>query len=160
MMCALLGDEPESVAATGQSFLRKGVEDLVFATIKFKTGTIGHIHVSWLDPGKRRRLTVVGSKKMAVFDDMEPAEKLRIYDKGVTNPETVSFDQFLTLREGDIHIPSIRMAEPLVAEQQHFVDCVIEKRTPETDGREALRVLRCLVAASESLKQGGRPINV
>jgi predicted dehydrogenase len=160
MMCALVDSEPIEVAATGQAFLRPGVEDVVFATVRFKNDTIGHAHVSWLDPNKRRRLTVVGSKKMAVFDDMEPSEKLRIYDKGVQSQEAVGFDQFLTLREGDIHIPSIRMIEPLGAEQQHFVECVRDRKTPETDGREAMRVLRCLIAASQSLESGGKPVRV
>jgi predicted dehydrogenase len=158
MLCALIDAEPVEVSATGQAFLRPGIEDVVFATVRFANDTIGHVHVSWLDPNKRRRLTVVGSKKMAVFDDMEPTEKLKIYDKGVENQEVVAFDQFLTLREGDIFIPSIRMAEPLGAEQQHFLDCIRQKKTPETDGREAMRVLRCLVAASASLKNGGGPV--
>lgn len=160
MMCALMDDEPVEISATGQAFLREGVEDVVFATVRFSRGTIGHIHVSWLDPQKRRQMTVVGSKKMAVFDDMEPAEKLRIYDKGVTSASAVSFEQFLTLREGDIHIPHVRMTEPLVAEQQHFVDCIREGRQPETDGQDAMRVLRCLVAANRSLHENGRPTQI
>lgn len=160
MMCHLMDDEPRDVAATGQAFLRKGVEDVVFATLFFRNGTIGHIHTSWLDPQKRRQLTVVGSKKMAVFDDMEPTEKLRIYDKGVSGDASVSFDQFLTVREGDVHIPHLRMTEPLTAEQQHFVDCIRDGKTPETDGQDALRVLRCLVAANRSLAEGGRPVPI
>lgn len=160
MMCALMGDEPVEVAATGQSFIRPGVEDVVFGTIRFRNGTIGHVHVSWLDPQKRRQLTVVGTRKMAVFDDMQPQEKLRICDKGVLTDAVVPFDQFLTLHDGDVHIPSIRMVEPLLLEGQHFIDCIREKRTPETDGREAMRVLKVLVAASESLKNRGRPVSV
>ncbi len=160
MMCALMSAEPVEVACTGQSFLQEGIEDVVFATIKFNDGTLGHIHVSWLDPQKHRQLTVVGSKKMAVFDDMEPTEKLRIFDKGVTLKKNVSFDQFLSVRQGDIHIPSIRMVEPLLTEQQHFVDCIREKKTPVTDGREAMRVLRTMVAATKSLEEGGRPVAI
>jgi len=162
MMCALMSAEPVEVTAVGHGYLRPGVEDVVFATIRFADDTLGKIHVSWLDPQKRRRMTVVGSKKMAVFDDMEPTEKLRIYDKGVNMPEggTVGFDQFLAVREGDIYVPAIRMAEPLNAEQQHFVDCINEKKTPETDGKEALRVSRCLLAAAESLKNGSKPIRL
>jgi predicted dehydrogenase len=160
MMCALMDDEPVEITATGQAFLRPGVEDVVFATVRFRQGTIGHIHVSWLDPQKRRQLTVVGSKKMAVFDDMEPAEKLRIYDKGVKTEGSVSFDQFLTLRDGDVHIPYLRMVEPLQAEQQHFIDCIAGDKRPETDGEDAMRVLRCLVGANKSLVEGGRPQRV
>lgn len=165
MLCALMGAEPTEISATGQSFLQAGVEDVVFATIRFANDTIAHIHTSWLDPHKHRRITVVGSKKMATFDDMEPAEKLKIYDKGVEAKDddgrvSVSFERFHTLRQGDIYLPSIPMVEPLVAEQQHFVDCIVEGRTPETDGREAMRVVRCLVAASESLAAGGKPVHI
>jgi predicted dehydrogenase len=158
MMCALLGDEPVELSATGASFLRNGVEDVVFATLRFQNGTFGHIHCSWLDPQKRRQMTVVGSKKMAVFDDMEANEKLRVYDKGVGSDASSSFDQFLNVRDGDVHIPYVKMIEPLQAEEQHFVDCIAEGKTPLTDGRDAMRVLRCLVAASESLKNRGKPV--
>jgi predicted dehydrogenase len=160
MMNALMDDEPVEIAATGQAFLRAGVEDVVFATVRYQKQTIGHIHVSWLDPQKRRQLTVVGTKRMAVFDDMEPAEKLRIYDKSVASEGSVSFEQFLSVRDGDVHIPYLRMTEPLQAEQQHFVDCIKNKTTPETDGDDAMRVLRCLVGANASLKAGGKPIAI
>ena len=160
MMCALAGAEPVEVSATGQSFLQPGVEDVVFASIKFANGTIGNAHVSWLDPHKHRKMTVVGSDKMAVFDDMQPIEKLKIYDKGVKWDKAVDYASFLTVRHGDISIPSIQMKEPLVAEEQHFIDCIIDKKTPVTDGREAMRVLNCLVAASRSLADGGKPIEV
>ncbi len=162
MMGTLVRAAPVEVTATGQAFLRDGVEDVVFATIRFADDTLGHIHVSWLDPHKRRRLTVVGSKKMAVFDDMEPLEKLRIHDKGVDAGALggLGFDASLTVREGDIHAPSVRMVEPLHAEQQHFVDCIREQRVPETDGHEALRVSRVLVAAQDSLRAGGRPVRL
>ncbi len=157
MMCVLMESEPVEVSSTGQAFLRPGIEDVVFATIRFANDAVGHLHASWLDHQKRRRLTVVGSKKMAVFDDMEPSEKLRIYDKG-EQPST--FDPFERAAVGDIHIPAIPMIEPLAAEQQHFVDCARSNQRPETDGREALRVGRCLVAATESLRSGGKPVRL
>ncbi|MBI2378995.1 MAG: Gfo/Idh/MocA family oxidoreductase [Deltaproteobacteria bacterium] len=161
MMCAILQGEPTEIAVTGKSFLRPGIEDVVFATVQFSNGTLGHIHVSWLDPQKRRAMTVVGSKKMAVFDDMEPNEKLRIYDKGVQErAPSASFDQFLNVRDGDVHIPYVKMNEPVLLEQQHFVDCIRDGKTPETDGREAMRVMKCLAAATESLKDRGRPVAI
>ena len=97
---------------------------------------------------------------MAVFDDMQPIEKLKIYDKGIKWDKAVDFASFLSDRHDDISIPSIQMKEPLVAEEQHFVNCILEKKTPITDGREAMRVLNCLVAASRSLADGGKPIEV
>ena len=160
MMNALMDDEPVEIAATGQAFLRPGVEDVVFATVRYRKGTIGHIHVSWLDPQKRRQMTVVGTRRMAVFDDMQPAEKLRIFDKSIAAEGSVSFEQFLSVRDGDVHIPYLRMVEPLQAEQQHFVDCIKNQKTPETDAEDALRVLACLVGANESLKAGGRPVTL
>lgn len=160
MVCALMEEPPVEVACTGQSFLNPGVEDVVFATVKFANGTLAHVHVSWLDPHKHRKLTVVGDQKMAVFDDMQPSEKLRIYDKGVTRKKAVSYAQFYSIRQGDVSIPSIKMSEPLLAEEQHFINCIRDGSTPVTDGAEAMRVLRCLVAASESLAKGGTPVKV
>jgi len=160
MMCAIMDEAPIEICANGQSFLNPGVEDVVFSTIKFANGNLGHIHVSWLDPHKHRKMTVVGDQKMAVFDDMQPAEKLRIYDKGVTRKKAVSYAQFYAVRQGDISIPSIRMSEPLLAEEQHFIDCIQTGRTPTTDGYEAMQVLKCLVGASISLKEGGKPIKL
>jgi predicted dehydrogenase len=160
MMCAIMNEEPVEIATTGQAFLNPGIEDVVFSTIKFANGTIGHIHVSWLDPHKHRKMTIVGDQKMAVFDDMEPSEKLKIYDKGVTRKKAVSYAQFYAVRQGDISIPSIKMTEPLLSEEQHFIDCIQQEKTPITDGHEAMRVLRCLVGASMSLKAGGKPIKL
>ena len=160
MMCAVMDAPPVELTATGQSFLNPGVEDVVFATIKFGNGNLGHIHVSWLDPHKHRKMTVVGDQKMAVFDDMQPSEKLRIYDKGVTRKKAVSYAQFYTVRQGDISIPSIKMSEPLLSEEQHFIDCIQQEKSPITNGEEAMQVLKCLVAASHSLKEGGKPIKL
>ncbi|PYO86486.1 MAG: gfo/Idh/MocA family oxidoreductase, partial [Gemmatimonadetes bacterium] len=102
----LLGEEPVRVAAHGKSYLQPAIEDVVFLTMEFASGVLAHVQLSWLDPHKERKLTVVGAKKMVVFDDMEPREKLRIYDKGVDRPpEYGSFGESLAIREGDIFIP-------------------------------------------------------
>ena len=153
--------EPVRVVSTGQSFIQPGVEDVVFTTLHFADGKMAHIHVSWLDPHKVRKVTVVGSKKMAVIDDMESTEKIRIYDKGVNfTGDYSAYSEYLTLRIGDILIPKIKNAEPLKLECQHFIDCILNNKTPRSDGEDGLRVVRVLNAAQESLKQGGVPVEL
>lgn len=153
----LLEQEPVSASAQGRDFLRSGVDDLAFLTINFAGGQLAHCHVSWLDPHKVRRLTVVGSQKMAVFDDMAPREKLTVFDQGVDFPN-VGYPDLHTLRFGDIYIPRIDMREPLQVECQHFIQSVEDGTTPLTDGRNGLSVLRVLAAAQESLERGGVPV--
>src|SRR6185295_7236305 len=155
----LLGAEPLDVAARGSAFLQSGVEDVVFLHLRFADGRMAHVHVSWLDPHKRRQFTVVGSRKMAVFDDMEASEKIRVYDKGVDRVgEIVSYSDALTVRSGDILIPHIDLQEPLKIECQHFIECVRERRQPLTDGAGGLAVVRVLAAAQASLEAGGAPV--
>ena len=157
----LLEDIPEEVTARGGSYLRKGIEDVVFATLRFKNNILAQIHASWLDPHKIRKFTIVGSKKMAVFDDMQSAEKIRIYDKGFDWQKNYgSYETFLTLREGDIKIPKINMLEPLRVECQHFLDCIKSNQTPVSSGANALQVLGVLTAAQKSLEANGKPIKV
>ena len=156
----LIGQEPTDVSARGEAFLQEGVEDVVFLDLRFPGGQLGHVHVSWLDPHKVRRFTVVGAKKMAVFDDQEPTEKLRVYDKGVDAGEFVDYARALAVRSGDIWIPRLDATEPLKLECRHFVECVRERKTPVTDGREGLRVIRVLEAATVSLSQGGAPVRL
>jgi predicted dehydrogenase len=153
----LLDREPVSVTAQGRDFLRPGVHDLVFLTMSFGDGSLVNCHVSWLDPHKVRRFTVVGSEKMAVFDDMAPREKLRIFDQGVDFPQ-VGYNDLHTLRFGDIYIPRIDMREPLYLECQHFVTCVEQDKTPLTGGENGLAVLRVLASAQQSLDEGGQPV--
>jgi predicted dehydrogenase len=155
-----IGEEPTDVSARGEAFLQEGVEDVVFLDLRFPGGQLGHVHVSWLDPHKVRRFTVVGSQKMAVFDDQEPTEKLRVYDKGVDAGEFVDYARALAVRSGDIWIPRLDSTEPLKLECRHFVECVRERKAPVTDGREGLRVIRVLEAATQSLEQGGAPIRL
>jgi predicted dehydrogenase len=155
----LLDQEPVAVSAQGRDFLRTGIDDLVFLTIRFANGSLAHCHVSWLDPHKVRRFTVVGSQKMAVFDDMAPREKLRIFDQGVDFPD-VTYSDLHTLRFGDIYIPRIDMREPLSLECQHFITCIEEARRPLTDGENGLAVLRVLAAAQQSLDRGGEPVEL
>ena len=118
---------------------------------------MAHIQVSWLDPHKVRKVTVVGSKKMVVFDDVEATEKIRIYDKGVNGTGYASYGDALTLRFGDITIPRINMSEPLRTECEHFLTSIREGKAPRSDGRDGLRVVRVLDAAQKSLKNAGTP---
>jgi len=153
--------EPVAVTAQGQAYLRPGVEDVVFAQLKFADGRIAHIHVSWFDPHKIRKVTLVGSDKMATFDDMEASEKIRIYDKGVSVAgSVVGYDQSLSIRMGDILIPKTPGGEPLRIECLHFLECVEKGTTPRSDGRDGLRVVRVLEAASRSLAAGGAPVTL
>lgn len=157
----LLGKEPVNVSARGQSYLRRGVEDVVFMSMYFADRSMAHVHVSWLDPHKVRKMTIVGSKKMAVFDDLEATDKLKIYDKGAeysANYDT--FAEYIGLRFGDITIPYIKVGEPLRHECNHFLECVRERKTPRSDGQDGLRVVKILTAAEQSLRAGGEPVDV
>jgi predicted dehydrogenase len=154
----LTGEEPEEVSARGECYLQPGVEDVVFGYIKFPSGMTGHLHVSWLDPHKSRRITVVGSEKMAVFDDMDADRKVTIYDKGAVVPQYQSYGEYVTLRFGDIHIPRISNDEPLKLEVEHFVECVRTGARPLSDGRDGLNVVRVLEAMERSLRNGGQPV--
>ena len=156
----LLGQEPVEVQAMGHSYLKNGVEDVVFATLRFDDGKIMHLHVSWLDPHKERKITVVGSEKMAVFDDMSRDEKLRVYDKGVVKPEFESYGEYISLRFGDILIPRVANDEPLKLECEHFVECLLERKRPRSDGHSGLRVVRTLDALQRSLESGGRSVSL
>ena len=157
----LLGQEPIDVVARGSAFLQGSVEDVVFVDLRFPDRKMAHLHVSWLDPHKLRKFTVVGSRKMVVFDDMEASEKVKIYDKGVDRAgEVVSYGDALTVRSGDILIPKISLQEPLRLECQHFVECVREHKAPLTDGTGGLQVVRVLAAAQASLEQGGTPVRL
>lgn len=156
----LLGDSPRTVAAQGHSYLQPGIEDVVFLTMTFGSGIVAHAQLSWLDPHKERRLTVVGERQMAVFDDMQPREKLRIYDKGVDRPEYRSYGESLAVREGDIFIPRISNAEPLAVQLRHFVHVVRGEVPARADARDGVRVVRVLDAASRSLAQGGAPVHL
>ncbi len=156
----LLGEAPVRVAAQGKSYLQPKIEDVVFLTMEFASGVLAHVQLSWLDPHKERKLTVVGAKQMVVFDDMEAREKLRIYDKGVDRPpEYGSIGESLAIREGDIFIPRIPTVEPLAAELAHFVRVARGGEPPRPGARaeDGVRVVRVLEAASRSLARGGVP---
>ncbi|MBM3307517.1 MAG: Gfo/Idh/MocA family oxidoreductase [Candidatus Eisenbacteria bacterium] len=157
----VLGDAPVEVAARGAAYIQPGIEDVAFLHMRFRDDRLAQVHVSWLDPHKVRRTTLVGSEKMVVFDDAEPSEKIRIYDRGVDlNGTCVGYSDSFTLRFGEVTAPVIDMVEPLKAECAHFIDCVEARTKPRTDGRDGLRVVRVLDAAERSLRNGGLPVPI
>ena len=157
----LLGTMPLEVSARGAMYLSEGIEDVVFVTLVFPNNVLAHVHASWLDPGKVRRMTVVGSRKMVVYDDVDPEAKIRIYDKGVYKKGDPIYGEFqFRLHSGDIYIPKIDMSEPLQVECSHFLECVRSGQRPRSDGESGLRVVRVLEAAQESLTHGGAPVPI
>jgi len=156
----MLGIEPVDVSARGQSFIQQGIEDVVFLSLFFDNRIMAHIHLSWLDPHKTRTTTIVGSKRMAVFDDMATTEKLRVYDSCAMPHHPNSFGEAIQVRFGDIHIPRVPNAEPLKLECQHFLNCVATRTTPRSDAADGLRVVKILDAAQSSLEQDGKPVSL
>ncbi len=161
LACYMFDATPVSISATGHAYLQDGIEDVVFANLKFADGRMANIHVSWLDPHKIRKVTLVGSQQMVVFDDMAASEKIRVYDKGANVKRSVtSYVESITLRTGDIFIPKIPTGEPLRSECQHFLDCIEGDKTPLSDGEEGLAVVRVLEAGERSIKSGGEPVQL
>lgn len=156
----ILGMMPDEVSALGGTYLSDNIDDVVFVTLTFPNKILAHIHASWLDPSKVRQMTVVGSRKMVVYDDVDPEARLRIYDKGVYRHGADYGEYQLKIHSGDISIPRIDMSEPLHNECAHFVECVLENVTPRTDGENGLRVIRVLEAAQESLLKNGGGVQV
>jgi predicted dehydrogenase len=145
----LIGEEPVECSAHGESYVREGVEDVVFCYLRFPSGVVAHLHLSWLDPHKERRLTVVGAKRMATFDDMAVEGKLTVYDKGF-DEDVRSWGEYIA-RSGESFSPRIANAEPLRIECEHFVQCIRDGATPRSDGHSGLRVVRVLERLQNSL---------
>ena len=148
-----LGEEPIWVQCVGQAYVQPNIEDVVFLTMGFPSGAIAHAHLSWLAPSKLRRTVVVGSRKMAVYDDTLPAERVKVYDRGV---EAISIEELRrSYRAGDVHSPRIPETEPLQLEMRHFVDCINGDALPLSGGEAGTRVVRVLEAGMRSLRTGG-----
>jgi predicted dehydrogenase len=154
VILSLAGEEPVELEARGECYMRPGVEDVVFAFMRFESGLAAHMHLSWLDPHKERRLTVVGSRRMATFDDMEPERKLTIYDKGF-DQSAEHWGEF-TARSGPSTSPSIETTEPLRLELEHFVASIRDATTTRSDGASGLRVVRVLEALQAQLERTRR----
>jgi predicted dehydrogenase len=148
------GEEPSECQARGESYMQPGIEDVVFCYLRFPSGLAAHLHLSWLDPHKERRFTVVGSKKMATFDDMEIERKVTVYDKGF-DQKYESYGEYVT-RSGDIWSPHISNEEPLRIECRHFVERIVDGGEPRSGGESGLRVVRVLEALQRSLEESSR----
>ena len=157
IVLALLDAEPITVSARGSGHIDPAVYDVAYLEIRFPGETVAHLHMSWLDPCKVRQVTIVGSKKMVVFDDASEVEKIRIYDKGITVPtDGNNFGAWPpSYRYGDVTIPFITNAEPLKLECSHLLQCITEGKRPRSDGRAGLKIVNILEAANRSLLNGG-----
>jgi predicted dehydrogenase len=149
----LIGEEPVRCTAQGACYVQDGIEDVVFCFLQFPSGITAHLHLSWLDPHKERRLTVVGARRMATFDDMLAEGKLAIYDKGFDEAASATSGARHVTRSGGVLTPPIADAEPLRLECEHFVQCVREGQTPRSDGHSGLRVVRVLEQLQHSLER-------
>lgn len=157
----LLGSSPEWVSARGARYLNDSVEDVMFVTASYPGGVLVHMHVSWLDPSKTRRTTVVGSKKMLVYDDMDQDGRLKIFDKGADRLDADAYGAWqYRLRDGAMNVPSLPMVEPLSTELRHFIDCVDTGRRPDVDGWNGARTVSVLEAVDRSLRAGGDQVPV
>jgi predicted dehydrogenase len=145
----LIGEDPVECTAHGRSYVREGVEDVVFCYLRFPSGVVAHLHLSWLDPHKERRLTVVGARRMATFDDMRLEGKLTVWDKGF-DEDSRSWGEYVA-RSGESFSPRIANVEPLRVECEHFVECVSTGAPPRSDGASGLRVVRVLEGLQRSL---------
>jgi predicted dehydrogenase len=154
VMLLLAGEEPHECRAVGESFMREGVEDVVFCYLRFPSGLAAHLHLSWLDPHKERRFTVVGSRRMATFDDMEIERKLTVYDKGF-DEDFSSYGEYIA-RSGDIWSPRVSNEEPLRIECRHFLERVADGAPPRSGPEAGLRVVRVLEALQRSLEESSR----
>ena len=158
----LLGSSPYEVSAVGEAFLQNGIEDLAFISLRYPNNVLGRIHASWLDPRKVREITIVGDKKMVMWDDLSPLGSVQVYDKGVvreTYYEDYGHFQLLA-REGDIMIPRIKLEEPLKNQARYFLNAIRTGKLDVSDGQSGVEVVRTIAAIQKSLKGRGTPVKV
>lgn len=165
IMDYLLDDLPMDVAAVGWNFLAHNLDDVGLITLRYPRGVMAHIHVSWLDPKKTREMTIVGSKKMLVYDDTDTREPIKIYDKKVMkkkfNLPYASFREFqLIVQNGSVSVPKVELEEPLKIECLHFIDCIRNNKRPETDGVQGRDIVRILEAIDRSTAAGGLRVKI
>jgi predicted dehydrogenase len=159
--CRLYGEEPTAVQCRGQNVVQPSVADVVFATLTFQSGRIAHIHVSWLDPHKTRKLTVVGSRRMVSFDDTLPSYQVIVHDKSfIRRDQFETYAEWISMRQGDIVMPQIPAAEPLLQEARHFAECIETGRKPVSDGRSGQRVVSILEYGELSLRRNGALVEI
>lgn len=156
--CHLIGEEPLTVSALARGIGETELECLAYVTLGFRDGIIAHIHVSWLSPVKIRRIIVGGSRKMIIYDDVEPSEKIKVYDRSVEFDPTKESPLQPTYRLGDTHLPKLEQDEALRVEAEHFIDCVLNDTIPLTDAPSGLAVVKILEACDTSVREGGREV--
>jgi predicted dehydrogenase len=162
IMDHVLSSRPVAISATGMSHIPGQPENVAYITLFFASSQIAHLHVNWLAPVKVRRTLIGGSERMIVYDDLEPSEKVKVYDKGVTFTERREevYELLVSYRSGDMCAPRLDNTEALRTEALHFIDCIDGGRQPETDGSAGLRVVRMMEAADHSLKARGRLVEM
>ena len=162
IILSIIGEQPLTVNCRGSAHINQGVEDVTTMCLGFAKQRTAIIHSSWLDPRKVREMTIVGSKRMVVYDDVAPLEKIRIFDARVESPP--HYDTFAEFQYayhyGDMYVPYIKQEEPLKTECQHFLDCVKHGTAPLTDGKQGLELVRILEASTKSLEKGGAPVEL
>jgi predicted dehydrogenase len=163
VMDYLIDRKPASISAVGANRVHNKIEDIAYVTARFQDGLIAHFHVNWMSPVKIRRIIIGASRKMIVFDDLNPDEKVKVYDKGVTlmdAPKDKLYKSLVQYRIGDMHAPKIESVEALKTEVAHVVDCLKNGKEPNNDGEAGLRVVRLLESAQKSLQKGGTFVNI
>jgi predicted dehydrogenase len=167
IMDYLVARDAVALTATGSSHIEAGIENIAYVMLRFKDSFIAHFHFNWLSPVKIRRTLIAGSRKMIVYDDIEPTEKVRVYDKGVTtnriesdSDKEAAYQTLVSYRTGDVWVPKLDSTEALTHVAAEFLDAIAERRAPLTDGAAGLRVVRLLEAAQESINQGGKLIEL
>ena len=161
IMDYLLGEKSIAVSATGISHIPGEPENTAYLTIFLENNLIAHIHVNWLAPVKIRRTLIGGSHKMIVYNDLEPSEKVKVYDRGIClNDETSVYKMLISYRMGDVWIPGLDQTEALRTQAMHFIECVETGKAPITDGQAGLRVVKLLEAATQSMAKRGQPFEI
>jgi predicted dehydrogenase len=156
----LTGEEPISVSVQGRDFNNNKIAWMAYMTLRYKSGMLAHIHVSWLSPVKIRRIIIGGSKRMIIYDDIEPTEKIRVYDSGIEFDYDKENPLQPTYRLGDINLPRLDQKEALLVEAEHFIDCILTGKKPLTDAAFGLAIVKVLEAGDTSLREGGREVQL
>jgi predicted dehydrogenase len=162
IMDFILGEQPSEVSATGVAHLNGQPQDVAYITCYLQNNLIAHFHVNWMAPVKVRRTLIGGDRQMIVYDDLEPSEKIKVYDKGVSLNENAEgvYQMLVSYRSGDMWAPHLATTEALKAEAAHFVDCVTNGKTPQTDGEMGLRIVKILESADKSMANRGQPVQI
>lgn len=162
IMDFILGEQPEVISATGVAHLHGQPADVAYITCYLANNLIAHFHVNWMAPVKVRRTLIGGDKQMIVYDDLEPSEKIKVYDKGVSLSEGAEgvYQMLVSYRSGDMWAPHLATTEALKSEAAHFIDCISDAKQPQTDGEMGLRIVKVLEAADQSMANHGQPVQL